>query len=87
MTPQADSDTPATKADLQHFLQTIMTVMQDTENRLLAAMDEKIQASENRMLAAMEDLRHDMIGTHKDKISLLDDRVHRLEVHAGFKAA
>jgi hypothetical protein len=34
-----------------------------------------------------EDLRHDLIGTHKDKISNHEDRIVRLEEHARLQAA
>ena len=48
-----------------------------------ARIEEKICGSENRMMVIMEQLRHDLIGTHKDKIFQHEDRITKLEMHAG----
>jgi|GEM_PF-4489351 len=86
-----DNSTPATQGDLLSMMQTILTAMQDMEKRLLFAVDEKItnavSGSEHRLLVVMEDLRHDMIGTHKDKISQHEDRIVKIELHTGLRAA
>ena len=35
----------------------------------------------------VEDIRHDLLGVNKDKIELHEDRIRRLERHAGFATA
>lgn len=59
----------------------------DIVQEMDAKMDEKISGSEHRMLLSMEQLRHDMIETHKDKIDQHEDRITNLEVHLKLKAA
>lgn len=83
MTTQDDSSA-VTHKDLQFIVQTMLTAMQDMEERLMTKMDDKIDGSESRMLFAMEQLRHDVVDTSNDKFSQHDDRLVRLEQHAGF---
>lgn len=67
--------------ELQGFASMIMAAMQDLEERMITRIDSKIHESEGRTLLAIENLRHDMINTHADKITQHEDRIVRIEKH------
>jgi len=74
-----NSQAPATKQDVAFIMDALAKVYQE------------IQASEDRQhqkfMVLFEDLRHDMIGTHKDKIQQHEERIQRLEKHTKLVAA
>jgi len=47
----------------------------------------KIDASERRLLLVIEQLRRDVNDMYNDKLSQHEDRIRRLEDHAGFAQA
>lgn len=97
MIHHGDTSPAATVKDLQGFADMVMTALQDLENRMDVRFDEMdkkfdvkmdttIGDSESRMLLAIENLRHDMIETHKDKITQHEDRIVRMEKHLHLSA-
>ena len=55
------------------------------------ATKEDLYSLETRILlhfdVTLETIRHDLTGANLDRISLLDDRVTRLETHVGLKSS
>ncbi len=95
-TPASDDQALATKKDIQDFTHVIMGTLLDMEKRMATKenlkeaieaseerLREEIQTSERHMQVLIEDLKHDFIGIHKDKISQHEDRITRLEVKVG----
>ncbi|MDB4978715.1 MAG: hypothetical protein JWM56_901 [Candidatus Peribacteria bacterium] len=83
----SDESSAITHKDLEYVVSTILSAMQDMEERIMTKVDVKIDGSESRMLLAMEQLRHDVVDTQNDKFSQHDDRLVRLEQHAGFSVS
>ena len=54
-----------------------------SEERMKEEIRTSIQTSERHLLVVFEDLKHDVMGIHTDKISQHEDRIVRLEEHAG----
>jgi hypothetical protein len=78
-----DNSTPATKADVK-------TIMEEFGRLYVAMAKWKEELKEHFDLTA-ENIRYDLIGTHKDKISVIDDRtidhekrISHLETHSRF---
>ncbi|MBI3332055.1 hypothetical protein HYZ99_03795 [Candidatus Peregrinibacteria bacterium] len=85
-----DPQALATKADIKMLMDALAKMYQEIEGWDVK-MDEKIKSSEDRQhqnfMILFEDLRHDMIGTHKDKIQDHEDRIVKLERKTGLATA
>ena len=96
MTDQSQS--PATKKDVKllmeqmgKFYERTHREMLDVKEGLVTEMDRKISASEDRIKhyfdVVAENIKHDFLrGALPDKIEQHEDRIIRLEQHAGFAA-
>jgi len=94
MQQKDDAAAPATKQDLTKLEQTVnahfVEVFKYMDRRFEgtdAKMDRKFTEMLEQISVLLETQKHDIISSTNDKISLLDDRVHRLEVHTGLVAA
>lgn len=92
MTPD-DQNAPATKADIQ-FLTEQFGLLLDRADRTDGHIDDlrsEMKAWKEEIVhefkVIAEDLRHDLIGSHKDKIEQHEDRLVRLERHTGLRPA
>ncbi len=65
-----DETAPATKTDVTLLKQEIMQI----EGRLIEYMDKKAEETKRHFDVVAENLHYDMVGAHKDKISVIDDR-------------
>ncbi len=72
-------------------LESRITTLEKTMNvqfmEVFKYMDRKFSEAHENMLVLLETQKHDIISSVNDKISLLEDRVVRLERHAGLVAA
>ncbi|MBI5793988.1 hypothetical protein HZA87_02785 [Candidatus Uhrbacteria bacterium] len=73
-----DDQSPATKSDIRILMDQIGELY-DANKRW---KDEILHFFDIRL----EDIRHDLLGVNKDKIESHEDRIRRLERHAGFAA-
>jgi hypothetical protein len=84
-----DASIAASKEDIRLLMEQMGAFQAKTEEQIADLREEMVQwkseiVHEFRVIA--EELRHDLIGTHKDKISNYEDRLVRLERHAGLQA-
>ncbi len=84
-----DMQAPATKQDIAILMEQIGTYYDRTERRFIE-LDEKIErkAEETKRYfdVVAEDMRHDYLGAHKDRIENHEDRIRRLEKKTGVAA-
>lgn len=88
MTDQSQS--PATKGDLQEFIAHIERVIgdlqKDMDGKFIALQEEHTETRRHFDVVA-ENIRHDLVkGALNDKIEQHEDRIIRLEQHAGLAA-
>ena len=104
--PVKDSDktAPATKEDIAMMMDSIGTYydrmdtrMNNFEEKIESKMEqwtrELIEQTDHRFQVVAEELRHDLLGIHSDKVDLMNDklkshdrRLNRLEAQAGIAA-
>ena len=93
-----DAQAPATKADLQNFMETLQVTLGDMDKRiesvredLLREMDQRFEASEKRIFhhfdVVAENIQFEFQGAFHDKIDQHEDRLQRLEQHTGLVSA
>lgn len=86
----SDNSTPATKEDIRMLMEQIGSYFDRTESRLGDLRDE-MEGSKEEIIrhfdVRVEDIRHDLLGANKDKLENHEDRLVRLERHAGLRAA
>lgn len=89
-----DDQSPATKKDIRILMDQMGRYYLKTEDRIR----EYKEYTEDRLKEhnedikryfdiRVEDIRHDLLGVNKDKIEQHEDRIRRLERHAGLAAA
>ena len=90
MQQQGDDISPATKNDLRQ-LEQMMNAQFVEVFKYMDRRFEEVDRKQTEMLqhigVLLETQKHDIISSTNDKISLLDDRVKRLEIHTGLVAA
>jgi phage host-nuclease inhibitor protein Gam len=81
---------PATKGDLQEFIAHIERVIGDLQNdmdRKFTALREEHAETRRHFDVVAENIRHDLLkGALNDKVEQHEDRIIRLEQHAGLIA-
>ena len=92
--PTDNLQAAATKEDLRSFMDQISTQIDGLyqaderwKDEIISRVDSKIHEVEHHLLVAMEALRSDVQAMYNDKLSQHEDRIGRLEKHAGFVAA
>jgi len=87
MTSTIDDNAPATKRDLKNLQQTIDGRFKDVDVQFQTVMKYvRAEAEETRRHfdVVAEDIKHDFKGAFHDKLEQHEDRIIRLEQHAGF---
>ena len=98
--PTDDPQATATKEDLRLFMEQISKQIDGLyqanerwKDEILAEfhefrveIDGKLSSLEHRLLVVIENLRSDVNAMYNDKLSQHEDRIRRLENHAGFVA-
>jgi len=85
-----DKDTAASKEDIRGLMEQMGIYYARTEEQLAGMKEEMAEWKEDvihQFKVIAEDLRHDLIGTHKDKVEDHEDRLFRLERHTGLRTA
>lgn len=85
-----DRDVAASKEDIRLLMEQMGDYYARTAEQLAAMKDEMAVWKEeivHEFHVVAEDIRHDMLGMHKDKIENHEDRLLRLERHAGLRPA
>jgi hypothetical protein len=77
-----DENAPATKKDVQLLMQE-MGKLYEKISKLYVANERWKEEIVHEFKVVAENIRHDMIGIHKDKIANHEDRLVRLEQHMG----
>lgn len=71
----------ATKEDLKRF-----ATKEDLQDLRVGLKKEILQEIKHYFDLTVENIRHDLLGTNRDEIEVIKDRVTRLEQHTGLAA-